>query len=296
MNSSRPAAPGTESARAWVLAFAEGWLAPASADAFADHFQPWFDPHIRLIQPQLPTLVGHQAFRERFARPLFALIPRPERADGTLRNRYRLRLHRADTTRHPRRAPHRLAGLRPGHPARGVGGRAGELLRSDAAAAGHPHPPPGLAGAGPGRVAIPTSPNRTILGAVHIVDISKQRFEEVMESVDLVIDLVGGNIPRRSCPLLRPGRALSRVVGRADLARPPDGVLGLRRRARPAPAGRDRPPDRQSRAVPGAGADSRPRGRRPRVRGESCGRRRRQGRLEGQRRPFLVQPAGPVAR
>jgi hypothetical protein len=41
----------------------------------ADHFQPWFDPHIRLLQPQLPTLVGHQAFRERFARPLFALIP-----------------------------------------------------------------------------------------------------------------------------------------------------------------------------------------------------------------------------
>jgi hypothetical protein len=29
--------------------------APASADAFADHFQPWFDRHIRLIQPQLPT-------------------------------------------------------------------------------------------------------------------------------------------------------------------------------------------------------------------------------------------------
>jgi ketosteroid isomerase-like protein len=75
MSSITPAAPGTEAAQAWVLAFAEGWLAPASADAFADHFQPWFDPHIRLIQPQLPTLVGHQAFRERFARPLFALIP-----------------------------------------------------------------------------------------------------------------------------------------------------------------------------------------------------------------------------
>jgi SnoaL-like domain len=75
MNSIRPAAPGTEAAQAWVLAFAEGWLAPASADAFADHFQPWFDPQIRLIQPQLPTMVGQQAFRERFARPLFALIP-----------------------------------------------------------------------------------------------------------------------------------------------------------------------------------------------------------------------------
>ena len=75
MSSDTPAAAGTEAAHAWVLAFAEGWLAPASADAFADHFQRWFDPHIRLIQPQLPTLVGHLAFREGFARPLFALIP-----------------------------------------------------------------------------------------------------------------------------------------------------------------------------------------------------------------------------
>jgi ketosteroid isomerase-like protein len=75
MNSSTPAAPSAEAALAWVRAFAEGWRAPASAEAFANHFEPWFDPYIRLIQPQLPTLVGHQAFRERFARPLFALIP-----------------------------------------------------------------------------------------------------------------------------------------------------------------------------------------------------------------------------
>jgi ketosteroid isomerase-like protein len=75
MSSITPAAAARQAAQAWVLAFAHGWLAPASADAFADHFQPWFDPHIRLVQPQLPTLVGHQAFRERFARPLFALIP-----------------------------------------------------------------------------------------------------------------------------------------------------------------------------------------------------------------------------
>jgi ketosteroid isomerase-like protein len=75
MSSVTPAAPATEAAQAWVAALAEGWLAPASADAFADHFQPWFDPQVRLIQPQLPTMVGHRAFRERFARPLFALIP-----------------------------------------------------------------------------------------------------------------------------------------------------------------------------------------------------------------------------
>jgi protein-S-isoprenylcysteine O-methyltransferase Ste14/ketosteroid isomerase-like protein len=75
MRSVTPAAPDTEAAQAWVAAFAEGWLAPTSADAFADHFQPWLDPRVRLIQPQLPTMVGHRAFRERFARPLFALIP-----------------------------------------------------------------------------------------------------------------------------------------------------------------------------------------------------------------------------
>jgi ketosteroid isomerase-like protein len=75
MGSITPAAPGTGAARAWVAAFAEGWQAPADADAFADHFQRWFDPDIRLVQPQLPILVGHHAFRECFARPLFALIP-----------------------------------------------------------------------------------------------------------------------------------------------------------------------------------------------------------------------------
>jgi ketosteroid isomerase-like protein len=75
MSSITPAAPDTEAARAWVAAFAEGWRAPTGADAFADHFQPWFDPHVRLVQPLLPMLGGHQAFRERFAWPLFALIP-----------------------------------------------------------------------------------------------------------------------------------------------------------------------------------------------------------------------------
>jgi ketosteroid isomerase-like protein len=75
MSSITPAAPGTEAAQAWVVAFAEGWLTPASAEAFADHFEPWLHPHVRLIQPGMPRLVGRRAFRERFARPLFALIP-----------------------------------------------------------------------------------------------------------------------------------------------------------------------------------------------------------------------------
>src|SRR5215217_5136223 len=75
MSAITPAAPARQAAQDWVLAFAHGWLAPADADAFADHFQPWFDPQVRLLQPLLPTLVGHQAFRERFARPLFELVP-----------------------------------------------------------------------------------------------------------------------------------------------------------------------------------------------------------------------------
>jgi ketosteroid isomerase-like protein len=71
-----PAEPAGESeAEVWVRAFADGWRAPASADAFADHFDPLIAPDIRLIQPQLPTVVGREAFREEFARPLFELIP-----------------------------------------------------------------------------------------------------------------------------------------------------------------------------------------------------------------------------
>ena len=62
-------------AEAWVAAFAEGWRTPAGADAFADHFDPWLDPDVRLIQPQMPPMVGRRAFREKFVRPLFALVP-----------------------------------------------------------------------------------------------------------------------------------------------------------------------------------------------------------------------------
>ena len=62
-------------AEAWVQAFIEGWRSPAGPEAFADHFEAVLDPDVRLIQPQIPTLVGRQAFRERFVRPLFELIP-----------------------------------------------------------------------------------------------------------------------------------------------------------------------------------------------------------------------------
>ncbi len=69
----RPEAP--KEASDWVDAFAAGWAAGGPADRFYDHFEPWLDPEVRLIQPQLPTLVGHRQFRENFVRPLFGLVP-----------------------------------------------------------------------------------------------------------------------------------------------------------------------------------------------------------------------------
>ena len=62
-------------AAAWVAMFAEGWANPVDADTFCDHFEPRFDPQVRMIQPNLRPTVGPRAFREEFARPLFDLIP-----------------------------------------------------------------------------------------------------------------------------------------------------------------------------------------------------------------------------
>jgi ketosteroid isomerase-like protein len=70
-----PRAAETNYGEAWIAAFTEGWRAPGGPDAFTERIEPWLDPQIRLVQPQLPTLVGHRAFRERFVRPLFELIP-----------------------------------------------------------------------------------------------------------------------------------------------------------------------------------------------------------------------------
>ena len=78
MEATAPAAPSStdqSAADRFVEAFAEGWRAPIDADRFADHFEPWLDPEVRLVQPQVPAIVGRHAFRERFARPLFELIP-----------------------------------------------------------------------------------------------------------------------------------------------------------------------------------------------------------------------------
>jgi ketosteroid isomerase-like protein len=62
-------------AEAWVAGFIEGWKTPRSATAFAAHFRSYLAPDVRLIQPQMPTIVGHRAFEAEFAEPLFALIP-----------------------------------------------------------------------------------------------------------------------------------------------------------------------------------------------------------------------------
>jgi hypothetical protein len=62
-------------AEAWVEMFTEGWANPVDADTFCDHFDPWFQPEVRMIQPSVRPIVGRQAFREAFARPLFDLVP-----------------------------------------------------------------------------------------------------------------------------------------------------------------------------------------------------------------------------
>jgi ketosteroid isomerase-like protein len=60
---------------AWVQMFTKGWATPVDADTFADHFEPHLAPEIRMIQPSMRPIVGRDAFREEFARPLFDLVP-----------------------------------------------------------------------------------------------------------------------------------------------------------------------------------------------------------------------------
>ena len=62
-------------AEAWVAEFVAGWRDPVDADSFADHFDRVCTDDVRMIQPQLPPTVGKRAFRERFVRPTFELIP-----------------------------------------------------------------------------------------------------------------------------------------------------------------------------------------------------------------------------
>jgi hypothetical protein len=62
-------------AESFVAEFIEGWRAPAGPAEVAAHFRRVLAPDVRLIQPQLPTAVGHDALRRGFIDPLFALMP-----------------------------------------------------------------------------------------------------------------------------------------------------------------------------------------------------------------------------
>ena len=63
------------------------------------------------------------------------------------------------------------------------------------------------------------------LGAERFVDLERERFEEVVGQVDLVFDLVGGDVLERSWSVLKPGGVLVSVVqdpGESALARRAD--------------------------------------------------------------------------
>src|SRR5205823_6042061 len=62
-------------AERWVADFTEGWRAPKGPDTFVEHFSSRLAPDVRLVQPQLPPVVGLHGFEQRFVRPLFELIP-----------------------------------------------------------------------------------------------------------------------------------------------------------------------------------------------------------------------------
>ena len=65
-------------------------------------------------------------------------------------------------------------------------------------------------------IATGRAPHRELLtglGAAQVVDVERQRFEEVAVQVDLVLDLVGGDVAGRSWPLVSPGGTLVTVVG-----------------------------------------------------------------------------------
>lgn len=54
------------------------------------------------------------------------------------------------------------------------------------------------------------------LGADPVINNAQQRFEEVESELDVVIDLVGGELQRRSCDALRRGGVLASTVGIED--------------------------------------------------------------------------------
>jgi hypothetical protein len=78
MNAARSPHGGSPTARTaeeWVAGLAEGWRAPSGPREFAEHFRPLLAPEIRLVGPQMPTLVGFEQFRDRFVAWTFAMMP-----------------------------------------------------------------------------------------------------------------------------------------------------------------------------------------------------------------------------
>ena len=55
---------GRLSAAAWVEEFEVGWRAEHGPEGFAEHFCKLISPEVRLVQPQLPPLRGHEAMVE----------------------------------------------------------------------------------------------------------------------------------------------------------------------------------------------------------------------------------------
>jgi NADPH:quinone reductase-like Zn-dependent oxidoreductase len=64
------------------------------------------------------------------------------------------------------------------------------------------------------------------LGADEVVDYRAARFEDVVDSVDAVIDLVGGDVPLRSIPLVREGGVLASIVPSPDTVAKCEPVAG----------------------------------------------------------------------
>ena len=134
-----------DAAEAWVEMFAEGWAHPVDADSFCDHFDPWLDDEVRMIQPSLRPVVGKRGFREEFARPLFELVPD---LHGTVESWSATRdvayiELRLEGTVGRRRFTH--AHLRPDQAPRREGGRAPRLSRRDAPGQSRAGEPPLLA-------------------------------------------------------------------------------------------------------------------------------------------------------
>ncbi len=65
------------------------------------------------------------------------------------------------------------------------------------------------------------------LGADHVIDFESQRFEDVAQDIDLVLDYVGGEVLDRSWPVLAPNGVITGTTSPDILARTPAGRRGL---------------------------------------------------------------------